>query len=591
MAVSHRSSIGAAATTNTTSLTVVIPAGVLANDILILVTANFGATTDPTVVDDDTGGNTWAKLSGEDNTGSGDVWWKRATSGTASKTITVSNCTTSCSAVLSAFSGCLLSGNPYEAESAEANASGNETHASITTLGAGRYVCLAVANLANDNATSAQDATDPNTLQELIEHLNDPTGASNDCATVLAAAPQAIPGATGAVTWAQTNGITVSVVFALIPEPVTPSLTFIEPGTDATGGLERYTSSEGSVSSATDAPVAMTGPRSLKCSTGAGSAAARVQGASALNDTGRRGYFDFEFDVIPTATVSVSQGLTAASASVWHIRLDAAGAMSFGAQSGTFVTGAILAVNTKYRVSWAVRIISTAVYAINVWINGVFQGTANAGTAATTASLNFLIGPGAAAGANRTCWFDNIYVDDGGDLTDPCAGFGAILVTAKKPAANNTNNFDTNIGNNPANRWENVNEVPLSVTNGWSQGILADTQENYTLQTAAQGDVDITGMTIVGREAWLWGKGTLGGLGTPQIMDNGTETAIVLTASGKLFTVLTTTSAYPSNAAGIGMRATNNADDTFLYECGTVIAVLQAASSATYPGADGCGAW
>jgi hypothetical protein len=71
--------------------------------------------------------------------------------------------------------------------------------------------------------------------------------------------------------------------------------------------------------------------------------------------------------------------------------------------------------------------------------------------------------------------------------------------------------------------------------------------------------------------AWIWAKGAAGGLGTPQIMDNGTESAITLTSSGKLFRVTTTSASYPSDAEGIGMRATATADDAFLYECGTLI--------------------
>lgn len=75
----------------TTSFTLVINSGVVAGDILVLCATNRDATADPTVTDDDSGGNTWTKLSNQnaDTNGAGTVWWKRATSGTASKTITV----------------------------------------------------------------------------------------------------------------------------------------------------------------------------------------------------------------------------------------------------------------------------------------------------------------------------------------------------------------------------------------------------------------------------------------------------------------------------------------------------------------------
>lgn len=77
----------------TTSFTVTISASTLTDDICI-VTAIHKATTNPTVTDNDTGGNTWALLEAvNDGTRSYSVWWKRATSGTASKTVTVGSLT------------------------------------------------------------------------------------------------------------------------------------------------------------------------------------------------------------------------------------------------------------------------------------------------------------------------------------------------------------------------------------------------------------------------------------------------------------------------------------------------------------------
>lgn len=214
MAIAHRASAVANSTNNTTSLTVTIPASVQADDLLFLVTANRGATTDPTVTDNDTGGNAWARIGGQDNTGSGDVYWKRATSGSASKTVTVSGCTDSCSAGLSAFSGGSTAVTPYENVTAEANASGDETNAGFTPSQNGSMVCLAVCNVDTDIAVSTQSSTSPGSLTELFEHLN--TGGG-DCATCLAAAVQATAGATGNLTWAQGNQPTVSIGWNILP--------------------------------------------------------------------------------------------------------------------------------------------------------------------------------------------------------------------------------------------------------------------------------------------------------------------------------------------------------------------------------------
>ena len=55
-------SVGTATNTSgnqTTGFTLVINAGVVTGDILLLAITNRGATTDPVVVDNDTGGNLW----------------------------------------------------------------------------------------------------------------------------------------------------------------------------------------------------------------------------------------------------------------------------------------------------------------------------------------------------------------------------------------------------------------------------------------------------------------------------------------------------------------------------------------------------
>lgn len=113
-----------------------------------------------------------------------------------------------------------------------------------------------------------------------------------------------------------------------------------------------------------------------------------------------------------------------------------------------------------------------------------------------------------------------------------------------------------------------------AVNTGVQFGLVPDAQENYTLQAAAVGDQDISAGTIVSRAAWVYAKATTGSLGTPKIMDNGSETSIVLTTAAALYTLITDSASYPSNAAGIGVRSSNNNDSVFLYECGTIIAYI-----------------
>lgn len=60
--------------------------------------------------------------------------------------------------------------------------------------------------------------------------------------------------------------------------------------------------------------------------------------------------------------------------------------------------------------------------------------------------------------------------------------------------------------------------------------------------------------------------------GDPKIMVNGTETSVALTTSNALYSQITDSASYPSNAAGIGMRSNGTTADTYLYECGVIVA-------------------
>jgi hypothetical protein len=197
-----------------TSLTITIPT-VAVGDILIVDAVHNGGGT-LTCTDNDTGGNTWTLKEERDNgtSMSQQLFWKRATSATSAKTITVGSATNSCAATLTVYRGCESTGDPIEAVLSEANASGNETQAEITTLTNGAWVCLAVSN-SPDNTISSQTCTSPGALTERAEKLS--TGGL-DCGIAHASAEKATAGATGAFTWAQTNSIGCSIAYALKPE-------------------------------------------------------------------------------------------------------------------------------------------------------------------------------------------------------------------------------------------------------------------------------------------------------------------------------------------------------------------------------------
>jgi hypothetical protein len=218
--VSHRASQAGSGNT-TTSVGIVIPASTVANDIVIAAFTNGGSSADATVADNE-GAGTWAKiLSGDDGNTNLSVWWKRASANTAGKTVTASSMTNSCTGVVSVYSGCLTSGNPYGGQTFQSNASGTESHAAITPTVNGSMVFLVVGQQP-DIAISTQAATSPAVLLERAEHLS--TGGL-DCSVALASEVQVTAGTTGALTWAQTNAATMSIAFYLTPASLSLSAT------------------------------------------------------------------------------------------------------------------------------------------------------------------------------------------------------------------------------------------------------------------------------------------------------------------------------------------------------------------------------
>ena len=216
MAIAHRVTSSNAGNP-TTEFTIGLAVSIVADDILILSISNAGSELDPFVTDDDTEGNLWASLWSQANgSESGSVWWKRATSGTAGKTITVSSAVDSCSGTCSAYSGCITTGNPFENAASEANASADEAMAGITPTVDGTMVCLCVMIGSNVNITS-EACTDPGALTQRGEVGSTGGGGAR---TMHASALQTTAAATGNFTWAMNNTTCVSFAFDLIPPAV-----------------------------------------------------------------------------------------------------------------------------------------------------------------------------------------------------------------------------------------------------------------------------------------------------------------------------------------------------------------------------------
>lgn len=227
MAIALRGSAVVPTGNPTTSFTVGIPSQVLTDDLLFLAITSrdhTSGTARVSVTDNDSGGNAWALMTGaESSDRKASIYWKRATGSTASKTVTVSGAVGSVSGVLKCFSGGDTSATPFSNVVPESNASGNETHAGFTPGQADSMVCASVHNYANDNAvTTLSFATLGATTA--TEKLS--TGGS-DCGCTFGHVLQSgAATGTGNLTWAQTDGTTHSITWAIIPAlaPISGSL-------------------------------------------------------------------------------------------------------------------------------------------------------------------------------------------------------------------------------------------------------------------------------------------------------------------------------------------------------------------------------
>lgn len=242
----------------------------------------------------------------------------------------------------------------------------------------------------------------------------------------------------------------------------------------------------------------------------------------------------------------------------------------------TFYDGTtVLAVDTWYRISLGYVHNGIDDLNIKIYVNSVEELSL---TAVDTGAADFLpdlaYGWLTVPGDNCINWFDQIYVDDGGDLSDP----GNVLITAKLPAAVNENTWDTT-GTGA------VNERPVSFTN-YRQQLGGPDRQTYTLQTAATGDINISGETLLGYMGWALAATSDFSEEAYLVLNNLEYAAPALNSlPGDSFNFLQqpiTSASYPSHAAGIGMKSSPDGD-TILLECGAVVAYEGPTEAALLP--------
>lgn len=294
-----------------------------------------------------------------------------------------------------------------------------------------------------------------------------------------------------------------------------------------------------------------------------------------VSDSGGRASFYIYINVLPTATSTIlSVGKTLAQTVVARIRLTSAGVLQlFESTNQIGSDGATLVAGVWYRLSIAFTIGSTTVNRFEIFKDGLSTISVTNATITNTGSTAVRFG-NASGNVNLDLRGSDFYIDDSNSLTDP----GNIWVTAKRPNANGTaNNFATQIGSGGSGygtgHSPQVNERALSVTNGWSVVAVGATTEEYNIESALTGDINIANSTIIDYMGWVYAKALLAETG--KIVVNNVSSDIALTSTSTMFTKAAGSSTYPAGTGtDIGIITDATATTVSLFECGVMVAYI-----------------
>jgi hypothetical protein len=280
--------------------------------------------------------------------------------------------------------------------------------------------------------------------------------------------------------------------------------------------------------------------------------------------------------------------------SILGIALDTDGTLAISVKIAASFTkkngSTVLSANTWYRLCLSYVITSTTNWTAKLYINGVLEVTMTNADATLSVTGTSCVDFGGISFAYQgstssllTVWVDDIYIDNRTDLTDP----GDIHVTNKRPNANGTvNNFVTQIGAGGSGYGSGhspqVNEQPLSTTNGWSVVAVAATTEEYNIEAASVGDVDISSATLIDYMGWVYTKALIAETGSIRV--NNTDSNISILTTNALFTKAAGSTTYPAGAGhDIGEVTSATATTVSLYEAGILFAYLAGGAAAKLP--------
>jgi len=284
-------------------------------------------------------------------------------------------------------------------------------------------------------------------------------------------------------------------------------------------------------------------------------------------------------NVLNTAVATIIANDNSGGTLLYRVRLSAANKLQVwnaSAQMGT--DGATVTSGVWHRIAFCWTVTSTTVNRFVVFLDGVQTISVTNGTLSATGTSLTSIGNESGESALDMRSSDH-YLDNSSALTDP----GNIWVTAKRPFSNGTTNgFTTQIGSGGSGygtgHAPQVNERPLSTTNGWSMvGAGSAITEEYSIESQSAGDINITGSTIVDFMGWLDAKSLAGE--TASLILAGSTSNISLTSTITIFEKIAGSTTYPAGGTDIGIITTTALTTVSLYECGIAVAYIPAVSA------------
>lgn len=308
----------------------------------------------------------------------------------------------------------------------------------------------------------------------------------------------------------------------------------------------------------------------------------QVTPAGVVSDSGSRISFYIYLVALPAGTFGYVATVTNSSLSqVLAIKLTSTGVLQIHDASGTQIgtDGSTLSTGQWYRLCLAYTITSTSVNEIRLFVDSATDISISNATLGTVVSNKVNFGNGQ---IDTTLDFrsSDHYIDDSAALTDT----GDVWVTAKRPNADGTlNEFDTQIGvggsGYGSGHTPQVNERPLDTANGWSEiGAGSAATEEYTVESASTGDIDISTATLVDWGGWIHCDATVGEIGT--IIAGGTTSTFTLSTANRTITKFVGSTTYPAGGNDVGLTTDTTVSTANLYEAGVMIAFIPGAVSA-----------